>query len=394
MAAHNDDVGSRIADQRKVAGLTQRGLADRINYSYSLIHQVESGHKTASPDLVSAVARALHIDVTVLTGQPYMAELEHDRLAGLIRPIREALDLYDLGGDPPGTLRDVGELANEADRLCRLVRASQIKVAAEALPAVITELTTAASGDGSPSSLWGSLASTYRTAHDVCVKLGYYDLATVALDRMEWAACKASDPLLSAIRQYMRALVYFREGENSVGLRLIERGHGVVAAAEPTMAARAVTGQLHLGASILAAGSRDADAAAAHLGEAAVYAQELGEVGDIHWLSFGPTNVVCHEVSVGIELGRYGEAWEKAELVRLPDDWAPSRRAHFHLDRARTQLETGHLDDTLNSVLTARREAPQQTRYHPSARGLIKDLIRRRRTTPHTLDSLAVWVGM
>lgn len=83
-----EHTGTRIAHHRKRAGLTQRGLAQKIPYSYSLLTQVESGHKSASPDLVAAVAKALCIDVTALTGQPYVTELQQDRLAELIRPTR------------------------------------------------------------------------------------------------------------------------------------------------------------------------------------------------------------------------------------------------------------------------------------------------------------------
>lgn len=202
----DEHTGTRIAHHRKRAGLTQRGLTQRVPYSYSLLTQVESGHKPASPDLVAAVAKALSIDVTALTGQPYVTELQQDRLAALVRPIREALDLYDLGADPAITPRPTPQLVAAAEALCQLVRATKLHDAAVDLPDTIAEITTAA--NRSPSSvLWAALSSTYRTAHDLAVKLGYYDLSTVALDRMDWAASRASDPLLSAVRQYMRALV-------------------------------------------------------------------------------------------------------------------------------------------------------------------------------------------
>lgn len=132
----------------------------------------------------------------------------------------------------------------------------------------------------------------------------------------------------------------------------------------------------------------------ARISEASAYAQRVGEVGNIFWLSFGPTNVACHEVSVDVELHRFPEALEKAEHVTLPSGWATSRRAHFHLDKARSQAETGRIDSALASIMTARREAPQQTRYHPAAREVVRDLVRRRRTTPQTLDNLAAWIGL
>jgi hypothetical protein len=277
--------------------------------------------------------------------------------------------------------------------LCREVRAAHLNKAAAALPKLIAELTTVAHRapcDG----LWGALASAYRTAHDIAVKLGYYDLSTIALDRMDWAAQRASDPLLAAVRQYMRALVYFREGEYTIGLRLIDSGHEFTHRAGRTIQALAVTGQLHLGASVIAARARDEDAVKTHLSEAAGYAKRTGEAGNVHWLSFGPTNVAVHEVSAGVELHRYGTALKKAAKVKMPESWAISRRAHFYVDRARSEMETGRTEAALGSLLSARRLAPQQTRYHPGARETIKGLVYQQRTTPDTLNHLAAWVGL
>lgn len=392
-ALDDEHTGARIADHRKLAGLTQRGLADLIPYSYSLLRHVESGHKNASPDLVSAVARALRIDVTALTGQPYVTELQQDRLAELIRPIRESLDLYDLGDDPDLAVRTAPELTSAADDLCRQVRATQLNAAARALPRLIAELTTAAYRTPT-SQVWRALGSTYRTAHDVSTKLGFYDLSTIALDRMAWAADRASDPLLAAVRQYMRALVYFREGEHTIGLRLIDRGHHLTAQGEQGTAAWAVAGQLHLGATVIAARARDTEAVTTHLTEAQRIAKRTGEAGHVHWLSFGPANVAAHEVSANVELRRYGKALEKAQRVQLPPDWAKSRRAHVYIDRARSEMETGRTDAALTSLVEARRMAPQQTRYHPGARETIKGLVHQRRRTPDTLDNMAAWIGL
>jgi transcriptional regulator with XRE-family HTH domain len=392
-ALDGEQIGVRIAAQRKVAGLTQRGLAGLIPYSYSLLRHVETGHKNAAPDFVSAVARALRIDVTALTGQPYVTELQQDRLAELIRPVRESLDLYDLGDDPELTVRPDRELIAGASELCRLVRATQLNRAARALPRLIAELTAAA--HRSPrTELWQALGSTYRTAHDISAKLGYFDLSTIALDRMAWAADRASDPLLAAMRQYMRALVYFREGEHTIGLRLVERGRAHAADADEGIAKLAVAGQLSLGAAVITARARDTDAVADHLTVARQYAERTGEAGHVHWLSFGPANVAAHEVSVAVELRQYGAALRKAREVRMPHGWAMSRRAHVHIDRARAEMETGHTDAALESLVRARKLAPQQTRYHPGARETIKGLVHKRRQTPDALDSMAAWIGL
>ncbi|MEU4211892.1 helix-turn-helix transcriptional regulator [Streptomyces sp. NPDC026206] len=389
----DEHTGRRIAEERKRAGYTQRELAARLPYSYSLLRQVEEGHKSASPDFVSAVARALHLDVTALTGQPYVTELQKDRLDTLIRPIREALDLYDLGLEPHAIGKDVTRLISTADELCRLVRATRLNQAAGTLPHAISELTAACHGRPS-TELWTALASTYRTAHDIAVKLGFYDLATVALDRMDWASQRASDPLLAAMRQYMRALVYFREGEHTIGLRLIGIGHRLISPSDSSIEALAVAGQLHLGASVIAARAHDASAVKAHLAEAKALSTKTGEAGHIHWLSFGPTNVAVHDVSAQVEMRKYGKAVIKAKDVSLPTAWATSRRAHFFIDRARAEMEIGKTDAALSSLVTARSLAPQQTRYHPGARETIKGLVLLQRRTPDTLNHMAAWVGL
>ncbi|MEV5619348.1 helix-turn-helix domain-containing protein [Streptomyces bacillaris] len=389
----DEHTGTRIKEQRKLARLTQRQLAARIPYSYSLLNQVECGAKPATIDFVAAVAQALRVDVTALTGEPYVTELQQDRLAELVRPIREALDLYDLGPDDTIPTRPTDQLVAAADHLCSQVRATRLRSAARQLPGAIAELTTAAWRDGS-TELWQALASTYRTAHDVSVKLGYYDLSSVALDRMDWAAQRASDPCLAAIRQYMRALVYFREGEYKIGQRLVTAGHSIVGAAEPTREATAVTGQLHLGASVIAARAGQQAVVDDHIAEATRCAAVTGDASEVHWLSFGPTNVALHRMSAAVEMRQYGEALKQARDIRLPVSLATSRRAHFLIDKARSEMETGRTDAALTSIVTARHTAPEQTRYHPGARETIKGLVHISRSTPDSLGHMAAWIGL
>ncbi|MEV5957316.1 helix-turn-helix transcriptional regulator [Streptomyces sp. NPDC051987] len=389
----DDHTGTRIREQRRLARLTQRELANRIPYSYSLLNQVECGARPATADFVAAVAHALKVDVTTLTGQPYVTELQRDRLAELVRPIREALDLYDLGANPDLTARPAAQLVAAADRLCAEVRATHLRNAARALPGTIAELTHTAWATPS-TELWRALASTYRTAHDITVKLGYYDLSAVALDRMAWAAERASDPCLGAVRQYMRALVYFREGEYTIGQRLVAAGHNVVAQAEESREALAVAGQLHLGGSVIAARADDVAAVVEHIGEARKIAKRIGDASDIHWLSFGPANVAMHRMSAAVEMGQYDNALKQARRIRLPASVATSRRAHFLIDQARTEMETGHTDAALEHLVQARKAAPEQTRYHPGARETIRGLVHTARRTPDTLNYMAAWVGL
>ncbi len=394
MAPHVDEhTGARIAHARKVRRLTQRELADLSNVSYSTITKVEQGIMSASPSVTGALARALSIPVTELTGQPYLDELRLDQLDGLIQPIREALNLYDLGPDPDVTPRPLADLEAHSEELCALVRAAQIKKVAAELPGLIEEATTAAHLDPQDRN-WRLLAGAYRTAYDVTTKLGFPDLCTVALDRMDWAAHRASDPVVGALRQYLRALTYLRASDYRTGNRLVQLGLSRLKQADEGRVRDVITGQLHLGAAVLAGRNKDSSTAEGHLAEAGRLADATGPAEKVYWLSFGPTNVSVHRVSVSAELDNYSEAVRAADETHIPKDWPVSRLAHHHAEVARAQLWTGSTDAAFKSLLKARKMAPQQTRYHPTVRETFASLESARRRMPDTFSNYGSWLGM
>ncbi|MFK0139912.1 helix-turn-helix domain-containing protein [Streptomyces murinus] len=394
MPSHSEEhTGTRIAHSRKARGLTQRELADLSHVSYSTITKVEQGIMPPSPSAVGALARALSVQVSDLNGQPYVDELRQDQLDGLINPIREALNIYDLGPDPDVSPRALEALEKGADQLCAQVRATHIKQVATKLPALIHEATTTAHINGSARS-WQLLASAYRTAYDVTTKLGFPDLCTVALDRMDWAAQRASDPVLGGMRQYLRALAYLRASDYKTGKRLVSLGMATLQQADSGRVLDVVTGQLHLGAAVLAGRDKDTDTAEGHLAEAARLAKRTGPAEKVHWLSFGPTNVGAHRVSVLAELDQYADAVRQAEGIVIAKDWPPSRLAHHHAEVARAQMWTGQTDAAFKSLLKARKLAPQQTRYHPTVRATYAGLDAARRRMPDSFSNYGSWLGM
>lgn len=388
-----EHTGSRIAYARKTRRLTQRELADLSHVSYSTLTKVEQGAMPASPSVTGALARALSVPVTELTGQPYLDELKRDQLDGLIQPLREALNIYDLGPDPDVTPRSTEELEAEAENLCALVRHTDIKQVAAVLPSLIFEATTVA--HTAPSDRhWRLLGSAYRTAYDVTSKLGYHDLCTVALDRMDWAAGRASDAVLGGMRQYMRTLAYLRAGDYRTGTRVIGLGISALQQAEPGRVRDVVTGQLHLGAAVVAGRDRDKDAAEHHLAEAERIAGLTGPAERVHWLSFGPTNVQAHRVSVLTELDQYPEAVRAAGQMRVPEDWPASRLAHHHAELAWARMWTGATEEAFKSLQTARKIAPQQTRYHPMVRETFAGIEAAKRRMPETFSHFGAWLGI
>lgn len=388
-----ESIGQRIARYRKLRHLTQTGLASQAGISASHLAHIEQGHKQASPTIIAALARVLSVTTADLVGQPYLAELQADQLDILIQPIRWALDVYDLGVDPEIHPRPVDELHNEAERMCMLIRATDLRTAATDLPGLILETTTAAHATPSDRA-WTVLASTYRSAYDVCAKLGYQDLSALALDRMAWASERGSDPIVASIRQYLRGLAYLRAGEYRTGRRLVAVGAAMAALADPGRERDVVTGQIYLGGAVLAARDKDGDAAEGFLAEASKLAKRTGEATRVHWLSFGPFNVAAHQVSTLVDQNLYAKALDVAKTVTMPADWPASRAAHHRAEIARAQLWTGRADEALRSLQEARNMAPQQTRYSTTVRDTVSGLLAAKRAAPNTLSNYAAWVGM
>jgi XRE family transcriptional regulator, fatty acid utilization regulator len=385
-----DRTGIRIREQRRLARLTQRQLADRVGCSYSLLNKVECGARPAGADLCAAVAAALRIDVEVLTGPPASSA---SHLDALVAPLRTALDLYDLGPLEGMVPRPRQVLVAEADRVCRLVRDGRLRRAAEALPPLLRELTHTVSTAPSTAD-WRALASTYRSASDVVLKINHLDLARLALDRMDWAAGRAADPCLAAIRQYKRALLYKEGDHEGAGLRLIADGHRLLDG-QASREALAVIGQLHLGASALAARAGAQATVDRHLAEARTLASRVGgEATEVHRLGFGAGNVALHQFGAAVAMRQYGAALTQARTIRLSAGTSASRRARFLVDRARTEMETGRLDASLRHLAEARRTAPEQTRYYPGTRETVRALVRLSRSTPETLGRMAAWIGL
>ncbi|MEU4038681.1 helix-turn-helix domain-containing protein [Streptomyces collinus] len=390
-ALPQDHTGVRIARLRRERHLTQQSLSELSGVPYSTLTKTEQGALPATPHVIAACARAMRVEVSTIVGQPFADELRADELDVLIRPIREALDVYDLGADPDIRPRRLGELRNEAEGLCAAVRAGEIKKAASNVAGLIEEATTAAHTHGGTDG-WLTLASLYRTAYDVAAKLGFPDLAQLSLARMDWAAQRGSDAILGGMYQYLRALTYLREGKYRTGGRLVDVGLATLAQAADSHERQVVTGQLHLGASVMAGRAHKEDQALAHLSEAERIAGATGEAVKVHWLAFGPTNVNVHRVSVLAELDQYGEAVEAGDGLRIPKDWPKSRTSHHWAELARAQMWTNQLDAAFASLLEARKTAPQQAKYHPTVRETYAGLEAAHRRLPESFLSYGTWL--
>lgn len=393
-----DGVGRRIARVRKLRGLTQQQLAERVPCSKSLIAQVERGHKPATQALVAGVARALRVGVGELTGQPYRGESAREDLVHACVPdLRRVLLGWDL---PDEEVRPRGAAALEADvkRLSELGRDARYGHLGEELPGLLEELTAAVhlAPDEERPRLFGLLSEAYTGVTAIAYALGYFDLRGLAMERVEWAARGSGDPLRVARTQWQRSTLFLAGASYDKGARLLDRvrrdiGEDIAAMDAPTLS---VYGAAHLRSAVFAARMPNAATAWAHLAQAGEAARALGRDANHYGLEFGPSNVAIHEVAVAVEMYDGAEAVRRARGMRLGPGVAPVRVGHHYIDLARGWLYHGDRARALEALYLARRAAPQQTRNHPMVRETVRMLVDLERRRPKALSGFASWLGV
>jgi transcriptional regulator with XRE-family HTH domain len=393
----DEHIGARVATQRKLRGLTQRQLADRAHVSLSLLRKVEQGSKPASSPFVSAVAAALQVERTELTGQPYRSgDRRQDAVHDLVPDLRRELVMYRL---PPADDRPVPLLA---DLRTSVAAVSQSRHAVDLLtlgarlPVVLAELRAASHAYTGTDreqvmALW---AEAYASARQFVSTLGYGDLAALVADRYEWAAEQSGDPHVVALAAVFRAFELDGVGDWQGARAVMAATLDGLAAPAGGSAAVSVHGFLHLVSAYTAAHAGDDADTWAHHAEADAFARRLGEDRDDYRLLFGPTNTAIWGTALGVELMDGAEAVRRAQFVHLPAGAPPERAGHHYLDLARGQLLYGDRPAALDALNLARRIAPQQTRYHPMARETVYALARAERRSSNTLRGLAAWMGI
>ncbi|GAA2290686.1 helix-turn-helix transcriptional regulator [Nonomuraea roseoviolacea subsp. roseoviolacea] len=395
----DEPIGARIAHVRKLRGLTQNELAQRVPCSKSLIAQVERGHKPATPALVAAVARAVNVDVTELTGQPYRGRTARtDRIHATVSELRQALVYGDVPPDLETPARSLDDLETEVMRVNKFRQTAQYVELGTTLPGLIQELTYTVHALSEPerARAFGLLSHAYSAADSMVYKLGYLDLFHVAVHRMTWAAEQADDPMLRPVSDVRRSMAFMATGAWDGGLRLLDRTSQQLEDGQRTSdpTTLSVYGTVQLRAAILAARANRSSAAWAYMQEADETAKRLRRDTNDYGLFFGPSNVAIHDVAVAVELGDADEAIRRSSSFTLSASVPAERASHHYIDLSRAWLWAGKRDRALSCVLTAETIAPQRTRYHPMARETVGRLLDVQRRIPENLRGVATRMGL
>ncbi|MBA6437355.1 helix-turn-helix domain-containing protein [Streptomyces sp. GMR22] len=395
--SHEEHTGARIARTRRERSLTQQGLAMRANVSKSLLSKVECGQRPASPSLIAACARALSVTTSDLLGQPYTQELRRERLDEVIQPIRVSMENWDIPLDWQVPPRPVALIRADMEKVLVQRRQAEYLPMAVDLPALIDECVQAihTTGGEERRQAHECLAWAFRCVFTLAWSFGYVDLATVALQRLDWAAPRADEPGLAAMYGYLRAQTTLSSSRYDLGMRIVDSTLRDLAGqdARSPHGLAAMAGVLQLRAAVIAGRMKDPDQVEARVTEARELARRTGETA-AYGVGWGPTNVGVHAVAIACDLEEYDQAVQLADGVRFPQRWDRSRAGHHWLDLSRANVWTGNAAQALTCLQKARRTAPQQTRYHPTTRETVIALRSRERSRSGELAEFSHWIGL
>ncbi|MGW5919706.1 helix-turn-helix domain-containing protein [Nocardia fluminea] len=389
---------ARLKEARRLGGYTQKALAPVAHVSLSLLKKVERGTANPTPAFISAVAGALRVAPTDLTGQPYApVEPEDAEAHSAVAVLRIELAAYDLDNERVIEPRPVAELEPVVAQVCKWRRAASFHKLGDALPALLGELRAAVhrwSGSDRDRALV-MLCECFYSAHSLAYKLGYSDLSALAVDRIGWAASEAGDPLWLAVAQFQRGALLTSGGDWNAALQFLERSRAQI---EPRLGVGhrsdlIAWGGLHLQSGLAAARSGRRDLADDHLSEATATALRLGDDRD-HILSFGPTNTGIWGVALAVEAMESATALDRARSLVIPAGSPSERVGHHYIDLGRAFLLHGDQRRAFDALQTARRIAPAQTRYNPMVRETTRQIARADARTVDSVHGFAVWLGI
>ncbi len=384
--AADEGPGGRIAAIRSARRMTQEDLALAAHISLSLLRKIEQGTRVASDPVLDAIATALSIDPSRLLGDSGRLD---GRVHDAIPALREVITTYDLPDEGP--VRPMPALrASVIGAVQKRLSAQYVRLS-QTLPELLGELIRGVHAPNDPAGISALLVATYRAADAVAYKYGYLDLSARLIELMRQTSAVVGDPLLSASAAYVRTEVFFATHTYQAGLRALESAIDQLPRKAVPLCL-GVLGSLHMRAAVIAARAAHADAAMAHLRQARQLGDQVPE-GIYYGTAFGPCSVRVHEASVAIGLGDLQLALSLADSWSPPLEMPAERRSGFFIDLARAQLWAGQKDAAFESLLTARRIAPQHTREHPWVREDAETLLRLYRASSESLVGFAEWVG-
>ncbi|UNM12720.1 helix-turn-helix domain-containing protein [Streptomyces formicae] len=382
MAEH---LGDRLARLRRLADLTQEGLAERSGVSVDVIRKLEQKRKhSARLPTLHSLSRGLGVELTSILGDPPGAPSSGDADPPQLVAVRRAImpPLFAPPAEPNGAERlTLPLLRREIADGWTLYHDAEFGRLMDVLPGIVNDARFAAAVGTADERAAGkaALGKSLQLAGHLAIRLGKTDLALSALERAMNAASDSSDPLLAPMISNSVAWNYQRQNRLDDAEHLavyaadgIEREHG--GSAEGLR----VWGGLIMSAATSAARSGDYDTANEMMTTAEDATKRLallpppneGKMVSV----FSRSSVRIERVRLAVQHARPEEALTLAKGMRLGADTPASWRTWLLLDVARAHTDLGNAEGAVKALEKLRQIAPAWMRHHTLAVAIVSDL--------------------
>ncbi|MGP3922381.1 helix-turn-helix domain-containing protein [Streptomyces sp. 8N616] len=382
MAEH---LGDRIARLRRLADLTQEGLAERSGISADVVRKLEQRRKhSARLPTLHALANGLGVELTSLLGDPPGVPSNGDAEPPQLVAVRRAImpPLFAPPAEPTGPEKlSMSLLRREIAEGWTLYHDAEFGRLMETLPGIIADARFAAAVGNADQRAAGqaALGKALQLGGHLAIRLGKTDLALSSLERAMTAAGESSDPLLAPMISNSVAWAYQRQNRLDDAQNLavyaadgVEREH--VGSAEGMR----VWGGLLMSAATSYARSGDYDQASGMMLAAEEATERLAKMPppvDGKMLSiFNRSSVRIERVRLAVQHARPAEALNLARGMRLSRETPPSWRTWLLLDVARAYTDVGDAGGAVKALERLRRVAPAWMRHHTLAVAIVTDL--------------------
>ncbi|MCX5349185.1 helix-turn-helix domain-containing protein [Streptomyces mirabilis] len=382
MAEH---LGDRLARLRRLADLTQEGLAERSGVSVDVVRKLEQKRKhSARLPTLHALSQGLGVELTALLGDPPGAPSSGDADPPQLVAVRRAImpPLFAPPSEPNGAERlSLPLLRREVADGWTLYHGAEFGRLMEVLPGIIADARFAAAVGNVDERAAGqaALGKALQLAGHLAVRLGKNDLALSALERAMTAAEQSSDPLLAPMVGNSVAWTYQRTNrlDDAEGIA-VHMADGIERGSADTAEGVRVWGGLIMSAATSAARSGDYAKASEMMTTAEDATRRLATLpppADGKMVSvFSRSSVRIERVRLAVQHARPEEALSLAKGMRLSADTPPSWRTWLLLDVARAHTDLGNAEGAVKALERLRQIAPAWMRHHTLAVAIVSDL--------------------
>ncbi|WP_280254309.1 helix-turn-helix domain-containing protein [Nocardia abscessus] len=398
-----NEVGRRLREIRAWRGQSLEVVAGLAGISFGYLGRLERGEQALSNRAtLEALARALRVSPSEFypaAGQAgSRAEGNESAHAGVVA-IERALDVYELGDDPGGVVREWPAIAADLERLAEMAQVtSDFTGQAELVPALLGELHAvyARSPEYRRNVLLG-LITCYASAMWVTKRLVGRGLPLLAAKAAQECAAMLESPEWSGFTVWLR-------GDATGGLSRPEQYRRAVRCIDELsprlddMDVLQTSGMLHLSAALASAVQGDRPTADTHLDEASALAARMDtDTGAFGRLWFGAPNIGIWRACIGMEFGDGAKVAEQARGVKVHTIPSKSRQAEFYMEIGRALLtDPAKREQGVRVLLRAEDLAPQRVHADLLAREAVADVLRaaRRDAGGRELRGLAWRLGI